>query len=81
MPRRSSDYSHGVTERESEILNRSDAGVAPGKIAAELGLRLPYVNQVIGQYSITITGEIQWRRAAIASDRAFRAASAGGRFA
>lgn len=49
--RRSRDDAHGMSRREKEIIDRSDAGMDEADIAAELGLAESYVRQIVRFYS------------------------------
>ncbi|MDE0880528.1 MAG: hypothetical protein OSB00_17990 [Sphingomonas bacterium] len=71
MPRRHDDYAHGITDREREVLDRSDVGVPATTIAREVGLDLGYVRQLIRMYAISDRTERLWRKSATASNRAY----------
>ncbi len=66
MKRRVAPHGHGMTVRETQIMERSDNGVAIAPIAAELGLKASYVRNVV----IFYRGDNSKRR-----DAAIRAAT------
>ncbi len=78
--KRPNDDAHGVSTREQAVLERSDAGMAVAAIAAELGLSVRHVRQVVRKYAVDTTAHDLWVAAAAASNAAFlRAVAASGR--
>jgi len=65
-----------MTNREAEMVARSEAGESVDQIAAAMGLKPGYVDSTIKFYNSGMDDHARWRRAAAASDAAFRDAIA-----
>lgn len=76
MPKRDHESAHGITEREQEVLARTDAGMPVDQVAAEVGVAASYVRHLIKIYAISNIAERQWRSAAIRSNGLYLAAIA-----